>query len=80
MELVAIFGLLITSVIFAHQVKVPVFYLFSALIVMASSAYMFNLHGTGQESAEGPVYLMFGFIFISVALWQLIEFGRSYVK
>lgn len=80
MELIAIFGLLIASVIFAYQIKVPIFYLFSSLISMASSLYMFNLHGTGSASAEGPTYLMFGFIFISVALWQLMEFTREYIR
>ena len=78
MNLLAVFGLLITSVIFAYQSKIPIMYLFSSLISMGSSLYMFNYHSTGAESHEGPTFLMFGTIFILVALWQLIEFGRSY--
>jgi hypothetical protein len=80
MELVAVFGLLIASVIFAFQVKVPIVYLFTSTINMASSLYMFNLHGTGSASAEGPTYLMFGFIFIASALWMLMEALREFIR
>lgn len=80
MELVAVFGLLIAAIIFAFQVKVPIVYIFTSTISMASSLYMFNLHGTGSQSAEGPTYLMFGFIFISASVWMLTEALREFIR
>lgn len=80
MNLLAVFGLLITSVIFSYSSKIPIMFLFSSLISMASSLYMFNYHSTGAEAHEASTFFMFGIIFILVALWQLLIFGREYVR
>jgi hypothetical protein len=78
MNLLAVFGLLITSVIFSYSSRITIMYLFSSLIAMASSLYVFNYNTSGAEAHEGPTFIMFGIIFILVALWQLIMFGSSY--
>lgn len=78
MNLLAVFGLLITSVIFSYSSRITIMYLFSSLISMASALYVFNYNSTGAEAHEGATFVMFGIIFILVALWQLIMFGSEY--
>jgi len=39
-----------------------------------SSIWIIN----NRSNHEGPTFIMFGIIFILVALWQLIMFGSSY--
>lgn len=80
MSLVAIFGLLITSVIFAYTVKIPIMYIFSGVIAFATALYAFNYHATGAESHEAPTFIMYGYIFISVGVWQLGEAIREYIR
>lgn len=80
MNLLAVFGLMITAVIFSYSSRMTIMYLFSSLIAMASSLYMFNYSATGSEAHEAATFTMFGIIFIMVALWQLLMFGREYVK
>ena len=78
MNLLAVFGLMISAVIFASTLRVPIMYLFSSTIAMATSLYMFNYHATGAESHEEATFLMYGFIFIAVAAWQILEAIRAY--
>lgn len=80
MELFAVFAIVIAMVIFAYQVKVPIYYMFSSVIAMAGSLFLFNLHGSGGSGTqhESPAYVMFAIIFIAVALWQLGEAIREF--
>lgn len=66
---IAVVLLFIGSFFYSHMTKAPVMYLFSAVIAMATSLFMFN--------AE---LVMFGIILILVSLWQLIEMGRAYAR
>lgn len=80
MDLLGIFAILMTFIIFSYQSKIPIMYLFSSLISMASSLYMFNYETVGLETSNGSTFTMFGIIFILIALWQLLIFGREYVR
>ena len=66
---IAVVLLFIGSFFYSQMTKAPVMYLFSAVIAMATSLFMFN--------AE---LVMFGIILILVSLWQLIEMGRAYAR
>lgn len=80
MELFAIFAIMTTFLIYSNMVKTPIIYLFSAVITLASSGFMFALQGNGAlgTQEESPTYVLFGIIFITIALYQLIQFGRAY--
>jgi len=78
--LLGIVVLLMGSVFFAYYSKVPLAFLFSSIIALASSLFMFNLHGTGSLSQEGPAFFMFGSIFIAIGLWQIVEFLRNVLE
>jgi hypothetical protein len=72
--------LLIGSLFFAYYSQVPLAFLFSSFIALASSLFMFNLHGTESLAQEGPTFFMFGIIFITIGLWQIVEFLRNVLE
>lgn len=82
MELLAVFAIVIAMIMLAYQVKIPIYYIFSSVIAMAGSLFLFNLHGSGDGGTqhEGPAYLMFGIIFIAISMWQLGEAIREFIK
>lgn len=75
--LLGIAVLLIGIMFFAYYSRIPIAFLFSSFIALASALFMFNLHGTGSLSQEGPAFFMFGIIFITIGLWQITEFLRN---
>jgi len=79
MNLLAVFGLMITVVIFASTTKIPVTYMFSSVIAMATALYVFNYQTSGAEAHETATFGMYGFIFLAVALWQAVEAVRAYL-
>jgi len=80
MELFAVFAIMTAFLIYSNMIKSPIIYLFSSVITMASSGFMFALHGSGSggTQAESGIYIMFGIIFVIIAFYQLIQFGREF--
>lgn len=74
-DIIGIAVLLLGSIWFAYNSRIPIMFLFSGLIAFASSLYMFNLVGKTQCACE-----MFAIIFILVGIWQIVEFGRNVLE
>ena len=76
-QFLGIIILLISSIYFAYSYKIPIAYLFSSVIAIASSLFMFSLSGGGGTPPSFAFAL--GTIFIGIALWQITEFLRNVI-
>jgi hypothetical protein len=82
-QFLGIIILLISSIYFAYSFKIPIAFLFSSVISVASSLFMFSLSGGGVGGGGGtPPSFAFalGTIFIGIALWQITEFIRNVIE